>query len=170
MTFFSFDLLRVVSSAIVKLIRFRLHRDGKERDRILTCVGAGSIPNNRGSNLERPAKAAGRASRFVAQSLRSEVSPKKCRLSCFALGGKQTALPRPNRGLREGSGEPISSEPTPSHRPWASTRARPRADLAAAKRATAVAGIGRQLEQSTLRGRLRRSPVGRYVWNTQSAP
>ena len=168
MTFFSFDLLRVVSSAIVKLIRFRLHRDGKERDRILTCVGAGSIPNNRGSNLERPAKAAGRSSRFVAQSLRSGVSPKKCRLSGFSV--LESRQPSRDWGTAGGLGEPISSEPTPSHRPWASTRARPRADLDAAKRATAVAGIGPQLEQSSLGGRLRRWPVGRCVWNTRFAP
>ena len=94
MTFFSFDLLRVVSSAIVKLIRFRLHRDGKERDRILTCVGAGSIPNNRGSNLERPAKAAGRSSRFVAQSLRLGVSPKKCRLVLLLAENNQPSRAR----------------------------------------------------------------------------
>src|SRR5215510_7934720 len=105
-------------------------------------------------HLERPAKAAGRSSRLIAQGLRSGVSPKKCRLFLFFSVGKQRALPRPDSGTAGGLWEPISSEPTPSHRPWASTRARPQADFDAAKRATAVAGIGRQLAQATLRGRL----------------
>ena len=41
---------------------------------------------------------------------------------------KQKALPRSIRNVG-GLLRPISSEPTPSHRPWASARARPLADL-----------------------------------------
>ena len=49
-------------------------------------------------------------------------------------GRKAENPPAPDRSVREGFGEPISSEPAPSHRPWASARARPRADLDAARR------------------------------------
>ncbi len=50
------------------------------RDRILACVGTSGIPlmgEQLQRQLERPAKAAGRSSRFKAQGLRSGASPKK---------------------------------------------------------------------------------------------
>src|SRR5215831_1625898 len=49
-------------------------------DRILAGIGNGGMPTARGTkkrDLERPAKAAGRSSRFIAQGLRSGASPKK---------------------------------------------------------------------------------------------
>ena len=49
-------------------------------DRIHACVGNGGIPMPEGDerrDLERPAKAAGRSSHFIAQGLRSGTSPKK---------------------------------------------------------------------------------------------
>jgi len=45
-------------------------------DRILLRVGTAGIPAGK-THLERPAKTAGRSSRFEAQGLRSEASPKK---------------------------------------------------------------------------------------------
>ncbi len=63
---------------------------------------------------------------LLAQGLRSGASPKKCRFDCFSIRGaslrpphrNEKALDTPDREHR-GLG-PISSEPAPSHRPWAS--------------------------------------------------
>ena len=120
-------------------------------DRIPAHVGGRSIPApNR--QKERPAKAAGRPSRFIAQGLRSGASPKKCRLFLFSLSEK-TSPPTPHQE-RGRAMEPISSEPTPSYRPWASARARPLADVDASNRSTAANSSGRRPAQSNLVGRL----------------
>jgi hypothetical protein len=63
---------------------------------------------------ERPAKAAGRPSRFMAQDLRSEASPKKWGLLLlhaprFFRTEKNNPL-APDKERREGCGQPISSE------------------------------------------------------------
>ena len=104
----------------------------KDRDRILTRVGTDSIPERGKAKLVRPAKAAGRAFYRPGPPLGSFTKE----MQAFCFGGPESREPSraPIRELREGFGEPISSEPTPSHRPWASTRARPRADLDAARR------------------------------------
>ena len=84
-----------------------------------------------GKQVRTPGKAAGRAFYSPGPPLGSFTKEMQ---AVVVSVGKQEPSRAPIRELREGFGEPISSEPTPSHRPWASTRARPRADLDAAKR------------------------------------
>src|ERR1017187_6793168 len=64
----------------------------------------------------------GRSSRLNAQGLRSETSPLK-----WGKPHKAENPPAPMK-VPEGSVQPISPEPAPSHRPWASARARPLAE------------------------------------------
>ena len=129
------------------------------------------VPTNshkeRRANKERRAKAARRSSRSLAQGLRSEDSPKKCRQAtpsrqppAWMLPAQRCAPPCPANSAGHGVAPrqavrcggcrpcdpaesvsvkrkpsaigrglvPISSEPSPSQRPWASAWARPLAD------------------------------------------
>ena len=95
-------------------------------DRILACVGMAGIPvvNQRKTGRGAPGKS-GRAI-FAFYSPRPPLGSftKEMRLLILGLKSKDP----PARDVAPEGREPISSEPAPSHRPWASARARPRAD------------------------------------------
>jgi len=71
----------------------------KARDRILTCVGTGGIPERGKAELVRPAKAAGRAVKSPGPPLGSFTKE----MQAFVLPvEKQRALPRPDSGTAGG--------------------------------------------------------------------
>ena len=135
-------------------------------DRILSCVGTDSIPVSGGQNLkeERPARAAGRSSRFVAQGLRSGTSPKKCRLFVFSVRNRKPSHARSggwegsySRFLRSqlrriGLGHPLGRDPLRTSMP---------ATL------TATNSGGHRPARCNLVCRLRRWRSVRCVWNTR---
>lgn len=78
-------------------------------DRILARVGTRSIPliaRQQNVKEERPAKAAGRSSRFIAQGLRSGASPKKMGAFVQRPSGEQ-------RWLGEGEAESLRGKKRP---------------------------------------------------------
>jgi len=78
------------------------------QDRILACVGTESIPVSNDQDLkeERPAKAAGRSSRFIAQGLRSGASPKKMGLFLMLFGRTSSDSREREAKRREGMNDP----------------------------------------------------------------
>src|SRR5262245_50481259 len=92
-------------------------------DRILACVGKRVVSRRLGNKNQfgTPGKSGRAVFAFKAQGLRSETSPKKCKTA-------SKAKPSSTEYCDGGFLQPISSEPAPSHRPWASARARPLAD------------------------------------------
>ena len=87
---------------LVELAASECIRDGPERDRILTCVGTGSIPERGKAELVRPAKAAGRA--FWPRASAREFHQRNA--VCGLVGRKTESPPAPQFG---GSGRALVS-------------------------------------------------------------
>ena len=151
------------------------------RDRILACVGTESIPRLRRSKRQRGAP--GKTSRaiFAFCSPRPPLggfTKENGALGLMLFGRTRSIRERKAEScwwermtLRHSVTMPegcsrFSSEPTPSHRPWASARARPLADFDASKRTNPANSNGHQPARSSLVDRLRRWPFVRYASNT----